>query len=616
MSSVSLVQEAEQVLKKWLAAEKPKAGDRLPSERELTRQLDLKHYALNRAMGRLVSAGVVERLGYKLFWRGGGKPIDGFTCDLVVARYSMYLPGYLKVARETGVTLNVRRWTSLDEMLLILRQLPDQAGDAVLIDPPAGFPVSAWLPDAQKLIARGMAVVCVGQTAPGISSVLKDYSRALDAMVGHLRACGHRELGLLTDKPLTPVAIEVAGAWDSTCRKHGCTSSAKRIHYEDSTRHLREDTSVVAELLTKNWSRATAVVVFSSVDFPVQHLLDELASRGKNVPGDVSLIFLGEQRGLQTTTPPMSVATFDTATLQEAAFHLAQRTARKLHGAGVPPPPVCLRMDTILQLRGSVLRKTPPLSAAPAAQVPGARGPDRPAPARAFAPRPYPLAATAKSTRLVKIDLAPFMNRPLHYRRGWLGDLPLKNFPPGEHVVHAVPFDVLGGPKRADCGAIVFRSMVNTRGKSRELPVRLRIPLRGEISAAWFLHGCGYAKPLHPFATYAFHDGKKIVDTIPLVSLGAPVPDFAPRQTSKTTTPLEPNIQDWWPDFPHQDFPGARMVPVQGHDTTGTPEPCVYLYTLQWINPTPAVPISHLEITVDPAQSTTLGLLGLTLLRP
>ena len=614
MSSVSLVLEAEQVIKKWLGAEKPKVGDRLPSERELTRQLGLKHYALNRAMDRLINAGLIERQGYKLFWQGGGKPADGFACDLVVARYSMHLPGYLKVAREAGVTLNVHRWTSLDEMLLILRQLPERSGEAVLIDPPAGFPVSAWLPDAQRLIARGMAVVCVGQTAPGISSVLRDYSRALDATVAHLRVCGHRELGLLTDEPLTPVAIEVAGAWDWICRKHGCTPSAKRIHYEHSTRHLREDTSAVADLLTKDWSRATAVVVFSSVDFPVQHLLDELASRGKTVPGDVSLIFLGEQRGLHTTTPPMSVATFDTTTLQETAFHLAQRTARKLRGVGVPPLPVCMRMDSVLQLRGSILRKTPPAAAVPPSPV--TRKPDRQDPARTFAPRPYPLAAVADSSRLTKVNLSSFMNRPLHYRRGWLGDLPLKNFPPGEHLIHAVPFDVLGGPKRADCGAIVFRSIVNTRGKSCELPVRLRIPLRGKISAAWFLHGCGYAKPLHPFATYTFRGEKKIVGSIPLVSLGAPAPDSVPRQTSKTIQPLAANIQDWWPDFPHQDFPDARMVPVQGHGETDAIEPCVYLYTLQWINPTPAVPITHLEITVDPTQSTTLGLLGLTLLRP
>lgn len=611
MPSLSLVLEAEQVLKKWLAAENPKPGDRLPSERELTRQLGLKHYALNRAMGRLISAGEVERQGYKLFWQGGSNPADDFACDLVVARYSMHLPGYLKVAREIGATLNVHRWTSLDEMLLILRQLPDRSGEAVLIDPPAGFPVTAWLPDAQKLIARGMSVICVGQTAPGIPSVLKDYGRALDSIVEHLRACGHRELGLLTDEPLSPVAIEVAGAWDWTCRKHGCTSSAKRIHYEDSVHHLREDLAAVADLLTKDWSRATAIVVFSSVDYPVQHLLDELASRGKSVPADVSLIFLGEQRGLHMTTPPMSVATFDAATIQETAFYLARRTVRKLRDTGLPPPPACLRIDPALQLRGSILTKT---SASPVKTAPAERTPDKPA--DAFAPRPYPLAALAEPGRLAKVDLSAFMNRPLHYRRGWLGDLPLKNFPPGEHLIHAVPFDVRGGAKRADCGAIVFRSIVNARGKSRELPVRLRIPLRCKIGAAWFLHGCGYAKHLHPFATYTFFSGKTPVGSIPLVSLGQPAAADSQRPASKTAKPPQANIQDWWPDFPHQDFPDARMVPVQNRDETDTsPQPCVFLYTLQWVNPTPAKPVSHLEITVDPSQSTTLGLLGLTLLR-
>lgn len=611
MPSVSLVQQAEHVLKQWLDAEKLKPGDRLPSERELTRRLGMKHYALNRAMARLITAGLVERQGYTLFWRGGGKPADSFTCDLVVARYSVHLPGYIKVAREAGVALTVHRWTSLEEMLFILRRLSDRAGDAVLIDPPAGFPVSAWLPDAQNLMARGLAVVCVGQSAPGISSIVKNHSRALDSAVEHLRSCGHRELGLLTDEPLTPVGIEVTESWGWICRKYGGTSSIKRIHYHDSARHLREEASTVADLLTKDWSRATALVVFSSVDYPVQHLLDELASRGKTVPGDLSLIFRGGQRGLLMTTPPMSVVTFDNAIVQETAFYLARRTARKLSGTGAPPSPVCMRVDPFLQLRGSILTRTPP---SPVKPTDSAAAPD--ASSSNFAPRPYPMAATADTSRFTKVNLSPFMNRPLHYRRGWLGDLPLKNFPPGEHVIHAVPFDVQGGPKRSDCGAIVFRSMVNTQGSLRELPVSLRIPLQCKIRAAYFLHGCGYAKHLHPFATYTFYNGKKIVAAIPLVSLGAPLPDVPRRQTSKREKPPEANIQDWWPDFPHQDFPGARRVPVQSHDETDSPQPSVFLYTLQWINPSPSTPVSHLDITVDPTQSTTLGLLGLTLLHP
>jgi hypothetical protein len=41
----------------------------------------------------------------------------------------------------------------------------------------------------------------------------------------------------------------------------------------------------------------------------------------------------------------------------------------------------------------------------------------------------------------------------------------------------------------------------------------------------------------------------------------------------------------------------------------------VYLYTLEWLNPHPETKITHLEISVDPEQATTLGLLALSILK-
>jgi hypothetical protein len=74
------------------------------------------------------------------------------------------------------------------------------------------------------------------------------------------------------------------------------------------------------------------------------------------------------------------------------------------------------------------------------------------------------------------------------------------------------------------------------------------------------------------------------------------------------------NIQDWWPDMPHFNFPSARMAPINVTEITDTMQRHVYLYSLEWINPNPEIPISHLVIDVNPNQSTTLGLLAISVL--
>jgi hypothetical protein len=206
------------------------------------------------------------------------------------------------------------------------------------------------------------------------------------------------------------------------------------------------------------------------------------------------------------------------------------------------------------------------------------------------------------------------MNRPLNFRRGWLGQLPLRNFDPGQHVIHGIPFQVLGGPSRSDCGAVIFHSTLNTRGNARELPTHLHLPIHSKAKAVYILHGCGYARFLNRFATYSFYRGKRRVARVPLVSLGQPPANYNIDATSPNISTA--NIQDWWPDLPQRDFPHARMAPIHEGEIKNDVSRHVYLYTLEWINPSPEKPIDSLEIEVDSAQSTTLGLLAISVLRP
>jgi len=130
-----------------------------------------------------------------------------------------------------------------------------------------------------------------------------------------------------------------------------------------------------------------------------------------------------------------------------------------------------------------------------------------------------------------------------------------------------------------------------------------------KAKAIYILHGCGYARFLRSFATYSFYRGKSRIDKVPLVSLGQPPAD------NKTPDFPTANIQDWWPDLPQRNFPHARMAPINEGEGNETISRYVYLYTLEWINPKPERPIDTIEIEVTPEQSTTLGVLAVTILR-
>ena len=184
---------------------------------------------------------------------------------------------------------------------------------------------------------------------------------------------------------------------------------------------------------------------------------------------------------------------------------------------------------------------------------------------------------------------------------------------PGTHEIHGVPFEILGGQTRAAAGAIVFQSAVNTTGNAQKLPDRLVIPLTGLVEAVYILHGCGFAKPMQTFAHYGFYGKKGEVDTVPLVSLGIP---GQARDAARNEAKSEANIQDWWSDFPHVDFPHARMAPLRESNDPGHMGRHAFLYTLEWINPSPKRPLTHIEIKVDPSVPTTLGVLAITAVRP
>jgi hypothetical protein len=181
--------------------------------------------------------------------------------------------------------------------------------------------------------------------------------------------------------------------------------------------------------------------------------------------------------------------------------------------------------------------------------------------------------------------------------------LPLLHFGPGRKPIHGVPFDVIDERKNRGNAAVVLRSHRSLSTAGRMLPVEVAIPVRRRVRAVYFLHGCGYVGEPAPFAWYDFYLTGRRPISVPLVAMGMgePPPD-APQ----------PNIQDWWPDFPQFNGAGVRHLVITENGDPFDYER--YLYTLEWENPHPDAELATLYLRSNPATETTLALLGITLL--
>ncbi len=132
------VKEAEDLLREWLGACGLPTGSRLPSVRILSGQLGIRYYPLNRAMTNLAVQGLVDRQGYKLFIAGKRAPEKSlYPCDVVVARRSIYLPSYRKVAKEMGIQATILPVGFHEELVAILKRLLHERSPGVVFAPPS-----------------------------------------------------------------------------------------------------------------------------------------------------------------------------------------------------------------------------------------------------------------------------------------------------------------------------------------------------------------------------------------------------------------------------------------------------------------------------------------------
>lgn len=608
------------VLREWLSKFQIEAGARIPSERRIAVELGKTHYAVNRAVMRLVNEGLIRREGYKLYYTPKSP-------EPVVAPY--YFMGSAgserakllrKTARGLNIDFRVMSWGSVEEASFVLRKVRSDDTKGVIVEAPFSELVTKWKPSVERLLAEQVPCVCLGQPISDVPAVIFDYGAALALAFRHLTEIGHTELALLSPEERAPTVVEGLESWNAECLKANRLSSAKRVFIGHKRSH-REDARKFATLLTKEWSNVTGIIAHDRAMAAL--LTEELARLHRSVPHDISIIALGDSSALKKSSPPISCATFDDAFFVDSALRMLEWMVAKKVDLGRLPRPPQIRIEPQLVLRASTAPRNrhwitvKPDQRESKANLPSAEvWPEDPVRLRhlieSIVNKPYPLTIGTRDSRFQRVDLHPHVNRPLNFRRGWLGDLPLRNLNTGEQRIHGVVFDILGGSSRADFEAVVFQSSKNTTGNRRQLPQRIKVTVGCRARSVYFLHGCGYSGFLQNFASYNFYTRTGLVSSVPLVTLGHHPHEMDAEEIKAAIE--KANIQDWWPDFFQTDFAHARRVVVaQDEESLQIHR---YLYTLEWINPSPEEEIEYVEVCVVPDQPTTLGLLAISVLKP
>jgi len=427
---------------------------------------------------------------------------------------------------------------------------------------------------------------------PKQACVQMDVHQAVERGINHLYELGHRRMAIFSIGPHFSTA-EWIGLYRTACLKRGLKESASNLWVAEN---YRED--VVREALTNAHRLQPEVTALMARD----HLAVR-ATRIFSVPKDISVIGVGEATYGMASHPPVTmVALRDPDVLAAWACTNLIDQIQTIQ-SGMPPkiPTEALFVPELIQRNST--REITTTKVATKLQV---KSPIPVVHPSQTWRKVYPFLQKKSWDEWRPLDISKLVNHSMTRYHGWLGTDPLEYFPPGLRSIHGVPFQVLNEEHNRGYAVITFRSPRSHSAEGKKLPTQVRLPVKLQTKALYFLHGCGYAIPI-PFAEYIIHFASGRQSTVPLVPLG-----LTKGNPPKFQKHMQPNVQDWWEGYEQRDFPHAHRATV-----FNVVDPTAYertLYSLEWINPRPNDEVSSLEVRVDPKAGPILALISVTAL--
>ena len=601
--------EAAQAILNWISDRKLVPGVRLPSARLLAGQVGFPRFIMDRACQDLITRGILIRKGYKLTVGAGNvsnRPTQGRVEVL------SYGDGFLKFAGRIMTELGVRH--RLVELTHLKYQSPLPVLRQVLSEKPAG--VILWMPTWNENLRPALEfekipmVICADGVPPGLNLhfVGTDYYRGTEKALRHLRDLGHRHIAHVTLGPPTLFSREIVDCYRNACLKLKLHRSASAVWQVDSS--LEE---IIREtLLEQRGQHPEVTAIFGS-----GHVASA-AAKIFRVPEELSVVGLLARQGRQL--PLLTTVKIpdgdDSLVLWACTELIAQIQALEAGKPARLPRHTLFVPDLIV---GQSTRALTAVEQGKPAQAWQEKRPHethsqsspgdlsaQPANLWASMLGKYPYLEKGGAHKWRQLDLSGLANHSLTKEHGWLGGEPLLHFAPGMRSLHGVPFQVINENLNGGCAVVTFLSPHTRTAHGKQLPSTVMLPVGKRVKALYFLHGCGFARPV-AFGEYImrFKEGKTA--TVPLIPLG-PSRKFACKRLGR----LKPNLQDWWTGMEAQDFSHARHALV--FNPSDPTQNIRTLYTLEWINPSPQDVIASIKVRVDPKAGPALALIAVTAL--
>ncbi|GAT32622.1 DNA-binding transcriptional regulator, LacI/PurR family [Terrimicrobium sacchariphilum] len=576
---------------------------RLPSGRELAAEWKADFSVVNRAIGHLITRGILRRDGYKLFLARTPESVTETPPLHILCPNPKIAAGAAEIA-----SLHGSRVISLDwhwrAYRNSMRRLLEQNCQGLAVWTDKDTPVGDLI---EQFRQRAIPTVVLGATGNYPGSMVDIHGNTAGRMaVAHLFNLGHTEIACFH---LPGADTSIVDGYQRSCHERNLGSSVSRVLSPD----LRlAEVQVAATRLANEFPQVTGIVFTNA---KMARMFIEDTSEGRMVPKSLSVVAVGDPDMGISTDPPLSVVAYDYARLgRYAATVLFAQKSGLARGGALPPPERLLiepqliaRQSTTAPGKAPSRPRATTISAAAKAGLETETHATRRASAAQSWKMPYPAVAKLTARAFEQIDLRPFANRGLHRFKSWLGLAPLLYLPAGRQKIQGVPFDVIPEDAKNPRSSLVLRSH---HARDHSLPSEVTIPVNQHARLAYFLHGCGWATDHVKCAEYemVLEDGSS--HALGLVPFGFGPSDEAliPQWNEEST------IQDWWPSYQQFDNSRARHLTVT---KDGDPEASErFLYTLQWTNPTPEVKLDSIRVKVNPDTRFTLGILAITICNP
>jgi LacI family transcriptional regulator/LacI family repressor for deo operon, udp, cdd, tsx, nupC, and nupG len=192
--------------------------------------------------------------------------------------------------------------------------------------------VAPRMSDESLLVLAGLApVVVVNRLLDGIPAVLTNAQEATGHAVEHLHALGHRAAVYLAGPDGYANDVRLRGFRDA-CSRLGIAASESGPFEAWYTAGVRAADLVLA-------SGATAVVAYN--DEIAAGVVNRLADRGIDVPGDVSVVGFDDTGLAEMVTPRLTTVRIPATTAGTAAIELLLDLVRGRDGDVRAPREVC-----------------------------------------------------------------------------------------------------------------------------------------------------------------------------------------------------------------------------------------------------------------------------------